>query len=227
MTNPNEEMLLTEDGHPIGEVVLADNAAVPVDDNPRRIEENREDLMRQKASELLNEPDADAAVVQLYPGYEDSDKRKRAMAIVVSGGRSVEEAAEAVGVPARTVAMWSYNGRWADLVRAEIRARHEQSLLELSRMRSERRIAVAKRQLRQAEEIRDIAMADMRTDGVSMAKQSAWTAAAKVEQTLLGMSEAGGVVDTDGKDEKKADDGGKRPLVMVFQNGGLPPARNA
>ena len=46
MTNPNEELLLTEDGHPIGEVVLADNDAIPVDDNPRRIEENREDLLK-------------------------------------------------------------------------------------------------------------------------------------------------------------------------------------
>ena len=50
MTNPNEELLLTEDGHPIGAVVLADNSAVQVDANPERIEENRADLMKQRAS---------------------------------------------------------------------------------------------------------------------------------------------------------------------------------
>ena len=121
MTNPNEELLLTEDGHPIGEVVLADNSAVQVDANPVRVEENRADLLKQRASELTGEPDADAAVVQLYPGYEDIDKRKRAMAIVVSEGRSIEDAAEATGVPARTVAMWSYTGKWGELVKAEVK----------------------------------------------------------------------------------------------------------
>lgn len=227
MKNPNEDLLLTEDGHPIGEVVLADNASVPVDVSQSRIEENREDLLRQKAQEITGDPDADTAVVSLYPGYDDGEKRRRAMAIVVADGRTIEEAAESVGVPARTVAMWSYAGKWGDLVREEIRARHEQSLLELSRMRSERRIAVAKRQLAQAEEIRDMAMAEMREDGVTMSKQSAWTAASKVEQTLLGMSETGGVADTEGKEGGKKEDDGKRPLVMVFQNGGLPPVRKA
>lgn len=225
MTNPNEEVLLTEDGHPIGEVVLADNDSVPVGDNEARIEENRVDLLRQKASELLNEPDADAAVVQLYPDFESSDKRKRAMALVVSEGKSIDDAAEAVGVPARTVAMWSYTGKWGELVKTEIKARHEQSLLELARKRAEKRVKVAERQLAQAEEIRDIAMQDMRKDGISMSKQSAWTAAAKVEQTLLGMSESGAVTGVDAEEKDKAKDDGKRPLVMVFQGGGLPPVR--
>lgn len=224
MTNPNEELLLTEDGHPIGEVVLADNAAVPVDDNPRQIEENRSDLLRAKAQEITGEPDADAAVVQLYPGYDDGEKQRRAMALVVAEGKSVEDAAEAVGVPARTVAMWSYTGKWGDLVRDEIRARHEQSLLELSRMRSQKRIAVAKRQLEQAAEIRDAAMSQIREKGVTMSSQSAWTAAAKVEQTIIGMSESGGISDTEGKEEGKKESG-KTPLVVVFPNGGLPPVR--
>lgn len=230
MTNPNEELLLTEDGHPIGEVVLADNDAIPVDDNPRRIEENREDLLKQRASELTGEPDADTAVVQLYPGYDDGDKRKRAMVLVVAEGRSVEDAAAAVDVPARTVAMWSYSGKWSDLVRDEIRARHEQSLMQLARERSERRVKIAKEQLRQAKEIRDVAVVNLvgPNGGVSKAAADAWNAASKVEQTLLGMSESGAVVDTEGKDgkDKKADDG-KRPLVMVFQGGGLPPMRRA
>lgn len=225
MTNPNEEVLLTEDGHPIGEVVLADNDSVPVDVNDARIEENRADLLKQKASELLNEPDVDAAVVQLYPDFEDSDKQKRAMALVISEGKSIDDAAEAVGVPARTVAMWSYAGKWGELVKAEIKARHEQSLLELARKRAEKRVKVAEHQLAQAAEIRDLAMADMREVGISMSKQSAWTAAAKVEQTLLGMSESGAVTGVDAEEKDKAKDDGKRPLVMVFQGGGLPPVR--
>lgn len=226
MTNPNEELLLTEDGHPIGEVVLADNSAVQVDANPAQVEENRTDLLKQRASELTGEPDADAAVVQLYPGYEDIDKRKRAMAIVVSEGRSIEDAAEATGVPARTVAMWSYTGKWGELVKAEVKARHEASLMQLARKRAERRVRVAEQQLEQAAEIRDEAMAAIREKGVTMSAQSAWTAAAKTEQTLLGMSESGAVTGVDSEDKgKEKDDGGKRPLVMVFQGGGLPPMR--
>ena len=41
------------------------------------------------------------------------------------------------------------------------------------------------------------------------------------------MSETGGVADTEGKEGGKKEDDGKRPLVMVFQNGGLPPVRKA
>ena len=226
MTNPNEELLLTEDGHPIGEVVLADNSAVQVDANPKRIEENRADLLKQRASELTGEPDADAAVMQLYPGYEDSDKRKRAMALVVSEGRSIEDAAEATGVPARTVAMWSYTGKWGELVKAEVKARHEASLMQLARKRAERRVRVAEQQLEQAAEIRDEAMAAIREQGGTMSAQAAWPAAAKTEPTLLGVSESGAVTGVDSEDKgKEKDDGGERPLVMVFQGGGLPPMR--
>ena len=226
MTNPNEELLLTQDGHPIGEAVLADNSAVQVDATPVRVEENRADLLKQRASELTGEPDADAAVMQLYPGYEDIDKRKRAMAIVVSEGRSIEDAAEATGVPARTVAMWSYTGKWGELVKAEVKARHEASLMQLARKRAERRVRVAEQQLEQAAEIRDEAMAAIREKGVTMSAQAAWAAASKTEQTLLGMSESGTVTGVDSEDKgKEKDDGGKRPLVMVFQGGGLPPMR--
>lgn len=226
MTNPTQDILLTDDGHPIGEIVMADQSNIAAMPNDRTVEENREDLMRQKASELTGEPDADAAITQLYPGYEDSDKRKRALALVVAEGRSVEDTAEAIGVPARTVAMWSYNGKWAVLVRAEARARHEQSLLELSRLRSRKRTEIAKKQLEQAEEIRDAAIEQIREKGVTMSAQSAWTAAAKVEQTLVGVSEAGGVTDTEGKENQKDQKtDGKTPLVMVFQGGGLPPVR--
>ena len=80
--------------------------------------------------------------------------------------------------------------------------------------------------LEQAAEIRDEAMAAIREKGVTMSAQSAWTAAAKTEQTLLGMSESGAVTGVDSEDKgKEKDDGGKRPLVMVFQGGGLPPMR--
>lgn len=226
MTNPTQEVLLTEDGHPIGEVVIADRTAVAAMPNERSVEENREDLMKSEAVALTKEPDADKAVAELYPEYGNDELRKRAMIAYIADGRSPDEIAEALGITGRTVSMWAYNGRWDELLRKEIRARHAQSVLELARVRSERRVSVVRAQLAQAEEIRGAAMTKIYKDGITMSAQAAWTAAAKVEQTLVGMSEAGAVTGSDAKEEseKKADEG-KRPLVMVFQNGGLPPMR--
>ena len=63
--NPND-ILLTEDGHPIGEVVLADNSSLP-QFPPQRVieEENKEELLRAEAQELTGSPDADTAVAEL------------------------------------------------------------------------------------------------------------------------------------------------------------------
>lgn len=226
MTDPNQEVLLTEDGHPIGELVMASNETVAAFPNEKSIEENRTDVLRSNAIALTGQPDGDKAVAELYPGYSDGEARKKAMVAFVADGKSPDDIARELDVPARTVAMWSYEGRWDELLRKEIKARHTQSLLELAKVRSEKRVRVAREQLEQAEELRNQAMAEMREKGVSMSKQSAWTAAAKVEQTLVGMSEAGAVTGVDAEDKDKGKDEGKRPLVMVFQNGGLPPMRS-
>lgn len=225
MNNPNDTVLLTEQGKPIGELVMASDETVPAFPNDKTIEENRQDILRSNAVALTGQPDADKAVAELYPGYGDSELRKKAMVAFVTQGKSPDGIAAELGVAARTVSMWSFEGRWDELLRKEIKARHHQSLLELEKVRSQRRVKAAKEQLDQAKELRDMAMSEMRTNGVSMSKQSAWTSAAKVEQTLVGMSEAGSVTDVDGDkaDAKKED--GKRPLVVVFQNGGLPPMR--
>ena len=228
MTNPTQEMLLTEDGHPIGEVVLADRTAVSAMPTERSIEENREDLLKSEAVALTGEPDADKAIAEFYPEYGNEELRKKALFAYISEGRSPDEIAESLKITGRTVSMWAYSGRWDELLRKEVKARHAQSVLELAKVRSEKRVTLVRKQLEQAEEIRDAAMTQIRERGVTMSSQSAWTAAAKVEQTLVGMSEAGAVTGADAKDEaeKKADEG-KRPLVMVFQNGGLPPMREA
>ena len=63
--NPND-ILLTEDGHPIGEVVLADNSSLPQFPPQRTIEEeNKAELLRAEAQELTGSPDADAAIAEL------------------------------------------------------------------------------------------------------------------------------------------------------------------
>ena len=220
--NPSS-ILMTEDGHPIGDLVLADNASVPMPTDST-IEANREDLMRAAAADLTGNPDADAAVAELYPGYSDPDRRKKAMTAFVVDGLDIEKVASLVEVPARTVSMWIYNGKWDELAKKELAVRQSQSILDLARFRAEQRLKVAKEQAEQARMIRETATERIRNDEGSLKSNTeAWAAASKIEHTLVGMGESGDVADIMEKKEDEKDKG-KTPLVMIF-NGGLPPVR--
>lgn len=220
--NPSS-ILMTEDGHPIGDIVLADNASVPMPTDST-IEANREDLMRAAAADITGNPDADAAVAELYPGYSDPDRRKKAMTAFVVDGLDIEKVASLVEVPARTVSMWIYNGKWDELAKKELAVRQSQSILDLARFRAEQRLKVAKEQAEQAKMIRDTAADKIRNEeGSIKSNTEAWAAASKIEHTLVGMGESGDVSDIMEKKEDEKDKG-KTPLVMIF-NGGLPPVR--
>ena len=229
MNNPNESILTTELGTPIGEVVIADNTSLPPVPTAASIEENRSELLRATAVEVTGDPDADKAVAELYPGYMDAEKRKLAMTAFVVQGRTVEESALAAGVPERTVAMWAYNGRWDQLVKREVAAMETKSKLELAKFRAQRRMKIVKAQLEQAEELRDTAIEKMKAGEASVKSATeAWAAASKVEHTLTGLSEAGTVADVDGGGGSGSGKGdGKQPLVVIVQGGGLVPVRRA
>lgn len=216
-------ILMTDDGHPIGELVLADNASVPMP-TEETVEANREDLMKAAAADLTGNPDSDSAVAELYPGYSDPDRRKKAMTAYVTEDRSIEEIARLVDVPCRTVSMWIYNGQWDELAKKELAVRQSQSILDLARFRAERRLEIAKEQIEQAKMIRDTAADRIQNDEGSLKSNTeAWAAASKIEHTLVGMSESGDIASITEKKEDK-DSKGKTPLVVVF-NGGLPPVR--
>ena len=225
MNDPNVEILKTESGHNIGEIVLADNTSVLQPPDEDIVAENREQLLKEQAAELTGVPDADAAVAEMYPGYGDAEKRRSAMKMFVLEGRTADDVGAALGVPGRTVSMWAYNGQWDNLLRKDLAVRQSQSVLELARLRADRRIAVVREQLEQAKELRDTAMRKLRDDETSVKSATeAWAAASKIEHTVTGLSEAGTVADLDGRDGEQKKEQGKTPLVMVFQ-GGLPPIR--
>lgn len=227
MDNPNESILLTEHGTPIGEVVIADNSSAPPAPTEASVAENRQALLRATASEITGDPDADKAVAELYVGYADAEKRRVAMLAYVTEGVKIPDIAAKVGVPERTVSRWAYDFGWDRLVKQELAARQAQSLLELAKVRAERRTAVVEEQLEQAKRLRDAALEKLENEetGVKSATE-AWAAAAKVEHTLVGVSEAGTVANLEGGDSEQKKDNGKQPLVVVFQgNGGLPPIR--
>lgn len=226
MDNPNESILLTEHGTPIGEVVVADNVSLPPAPTEASVSENREALLRSTAAELTGDPDGDRAVAELYPSYADAEKRKAAMVAYVTEGLAIRDAAARVGVPERTVSMWAYNFGWDRLLKQELAARQTQSVMELAKVRAEKRTQIVTEQLEQAKHLRDAAMEKLENDEASVKSATeAWAAAAKVEHTLAGLSEAGTVASLDGEDPERKKDGGKQPLVVVFQGGGLPPVR--
>ena len=228
MDNPNESILKTELGTPIGEIVLADNASCPPAPTEASVAENREALLKSTATELTGDPDADKAVAELYPSYADVEKRKLAMLFYVTQGRAIKDVAGEIGVPERTVSMWAYTFGWDRLLKNELAARQAQSVMELAKVRAEKRTQIVSEQLEQAKQLRDAAIEKLENDEASVKSATeAWAAAAKVEHTLTGLSEAGTVANLDGEDPEKKKDSGKQPLVMIFQGGGLPPVRRA
>lgn len=227
MNNPNAALLLTEDGHPIGTIVVEDNVSLPpVVANDEVVAENRDALLRAEAQELTGDPNADSAVAELYPGYSDIDRRNKAAKLFIVERMPIADIAKEVNVPPRTVSIWAYNYRWDSTVKKELAVQQAQSLLELARLRADRRLEVAKQQLDQAKVIREEAVNAVKTGKSLQGAATAWAAAAKVEQTLTGVSEAGTVSNIVEDPDAKGDAKGKQPLVMVF-NGGLPPVRKA
>jgi hypothetical protein len=171
-----------------------------------------------------------AEIGEYYPGYDDDQKRDRAKRLVIIDGMQIAAVASSVGVPERTVLMWAANFKWADARRRELSAKDDMSRLELAETRIRKRNEVFQAQLEQAEQIRDKATADIHAEKVSLKSGTeAWAAAAKTEQTILGLSEAGKVASADGKEEDGGQGpqskGGKQPLVAVIVGGGLPPIR--
>lgn len=214
---------LTVDGYPIGQIVVAGNATPRRDPEP---EDSRETLVRQELAEIADTGDADAALAEVYDGYLDKAKRRKALDLYLVERKSFDEIAKAVGVPPRTVSMWSYTGRWDVALRREIQVEQEHSLLQLTRLRTEKRVAAAKRQLEAADEVRETALKALRTGDASVKSAAeAIKTAADTEARILGISESG-AFDRGEKSEaeKQAAAGGKTPLVQIFQ-GGLPPIR--
>ena len=226
MNNPNESILLTEHGTPIGEVVVADNSSVPPAPTEASVSENREALLKSTAAELTGDPDGDKAVAELYPSYADAEKRKSAMVAYVTRGLDIRAVASLVGVPDRTVSIWAYNFGWDRLLKQELAARQTQSVMELAKVRAEKRTQIVNEQLEQAKRLRDTAIEKLNEGETSVKSATeAWAAAAKVEHTLAGLSEAGTVANLDGEDPEKKKAEGKQPLVAVIVGGGLPPIR--
>lgn len=223
-----DEVMLDEYGNPIGQLTV--NMGRP--DALAVVDTSVTDAQTAAAEDAASDLPAGIQpheVAEFYPGYDDDAKREKARRLMIIEGKTVPEVAEGAGVPERTVLMWVANLKWADARRRDLMARDDLSRLELAETRIRKRNEVFHSQLEQARKIRNRAVEAIEKDETSVKSGAeAWAAAARTEQTILGLSEAGRVASADGKGEEgggKPAEGGKQPLVMVFQNGGLPPIR--
>lgn len=211
--NPIDEDFLAEDGHPIGQLAMASSDPAVFVDNS--IEEAEAQLIATKEEELGTD-------LELYPGYENMDKRQKAKRLFVVEQLPTDVIARRVGVPERTVSMWIYNERWDSVVRKSLMVQDMQSRLELARIRAGTRNRVALEQLEQAKKIRQEALKAV-GEGKLKGATDAWAQATKVEQTILGIKEGGDIASVDSKSEEENSSSKKQPLVVVFNNG-LPAA---
>lgn len=231
MDNPNEKILKTEFGTPIGDLVIAgDHKSAETDDFPARVRGTSTDDMTRQLAQTLTGDSEDSTLNDLFPSYTDGDKRKMAARLFVIEHKTFREIEEIVGVPERTVSRWAYDHQWPAASRQDLSVRQAMSLYDLGKLRVENRVPVAKAQLAGAAKIRKAALRALEEGGSLKSAADAFKSASDVENRVLGISESGSIADIDGSTPdssgRSKQDNGKTPLVMVFQ-GGLPPVRKA
>ena len=201
--------------------VQARRAVSPLADDAARA---REDMLRSRVVALTGSPDGDRALAELYEGYEDEEKRRRALELYVREDKSFEEIAAKLEVPERTVAAWAYVGKWTHAAMADVSVRLEDEAVQLARLRLSQRRSIIQKQLDSAQLVREKVEDEL--DGMSAKSAAeALKAVADIEARALGMSESGST-ETDGP-ARKAE--GKVPLVAVVRGNaaGIPTLRKA
>lgn len=201
--------------------VQARRAVSPLADDAARA---REDALRSRVVALTGSPDGDRALAELYEGYEDEEKRRRALELYVKEDKAFEEIAAKLGVPERTVAAWAYVGKWTHAAMADVSVRLEDEAVQLARLRLSQRRSIIQKQLDSAQLVREKVEDEL--DGMSAKSAAeALKAVADIEARALGMSESGST-ETEGP-ARKAE--GKVPLVAVFMGNasGTPTLRKA
>lgn len=201
--------------------VQARRAVSPLADDAARA---REDALRSRVVALTGSPDGDRALAELYEGYEDEEKRRRALELYVKEDKPFEEIAAKLEVPERTVAAWAYVGKWTHAAMADVSVRLEDEAVQLARLRLSQRRSIIQKQLDSAQLVREKVEDEL--DGMSAKSAAeALKAVADIEARALGMSESGST-ETEGP-ARKAE--GKVPLVAVFMGNasGIPTLRKA
>lgn len=172
-----------------------------------------------------------AEFLDLYPGFNNVNKRTRARELFFLENEPLSECARLLNVSKSTVYAWAYVYGWVEHKAREIAVRQKEEALQLAVLRAEKRYRILQKQLQTSEQIREKAtelIEDASTAGQLKVLAEATKSAADVETRALGVADNGVVASTTTEEqEQAAKANGKTPLVVVFNNNpaGLPPLR--
>lgn len=167
--------------------------------------------------------------LDIYPQYDNDKKRAQARLVCLKEDKSLEETARIVGVPYSTVQAWAFVDKWLEQKQMELSVLQKEERIAMAKTRLKNRARIVNDQIEISTKIRKKAIEgidEADTAGQLKMYSEAAKLAADVETRALGIAEdgkMGGLAEEGGSEE-----GGKQPLVMVFQgNSGLPPIRIA
>jgi len=205
-----------DDGSPLG--TLKVNGHIYAKDKMGQLAKvATKELARSNSVDITGDDDADSELLDSYEGYNDNDKRRRALDRYVKDGLSASEVAREVGVPERTVLMWAYHGKWNKAIAREISVRMEEEARSLVNLRLRHRERLLARQVEDSSKIQAKLMEKVENDDVSMKTAAESLAAlAKVQNSAMGVADSGSVVTGVGETQEKKDGGSKQVLVAVF-----------
>lgn len=176
-------------------------------------------------------PSAPLPDENIFPMLYDLDAQKKVYEAFMRDDLDLATSAEAAKVPLNTVLQWAHCGRWVDKKEALVRTQARDEGQRLAKLRMEKRLPELKAQLEAGQKLRE-AVTDRLDDGSYdgrdlspgqlMALGAALKSAGDNTVRVLGVGESGSTAEAE---SEKAEKEGKKPLVIVFQNGGLPPIR--
>lgn len=166
-------------------------------------------------------------IESMYPTAMCADIREKAHREFMQGTR-ITDLAVKFGVDENLICHWAMNGRWIDEKEMLIRAKEGEDALALAEIRIAKRRTIIKRQLNTAEHLRDQienAVSTNKDHSPSHIKLLAEGAklVADVETRAIGICDSGAITTQTTSEAEEKTKAGKQPLVMIFQNGGLPP----
>jgi hypothetical protein len=167
--------------------------------------------------------------VKIYPMLHDFAKQKEVYEKFMSEKMDLSEAAKTSGVPESTAFRWAHNGRWIEKRSEVIRTRAKEEAQKLELLRISKRQTELEAQIKTGQQLRehvDAALQDpdreYRPMDLKLLGEAA-KSAGDLTVRALGIGDGGGTSSEADGDEKSK--GGKAPLVVLIQGGGLPPVR--
>lgn len=166
-------------------------------------------------------------IESLYPTAICADIREKAHRKFIQGTRISDLALE-FKVDENLICHWVMNGHWIDEKELLLRAKEGEDALALSEIRIDKRRTIIKRQLTTASQLRDqienaVSMnKDHSPSHIKLLAEGA-KLVADVETRAIGICESGAITTQSSADAEEKIKTGKQPLVMIFQNGSLPP----